>query len=215
MGTERFHKQASASSGDLVPDKILKAHFRVADEMEKVAGILSDHPSNISYAHALKEAATYVRRGYPAKSAMFVSLGGSEKLSKKANNILNGIGQDIILGEIAKSLQQKTAGFVKRSSVIDNDGINIPKMASLSRDNTINKDQVKEKIVRLGLLSGLNGATGGAMVGYSRVKRNDGESDREFKRRRRLSALSHALGIGAGAAASGATLAVPLSILEQ
>jgi hypothetical protein len=109
-GSPLFQKQASAD-GEIAPDQPLQSHLVVADEMESMAGVMSSQPQTLSYAHAFKEAAAHVRRGYPAKSAVLVSLGGSKKLAEVADRILEGIGQSIIERVVMDSFQQKVAEY--------------------------------------------------------------------------------------------------------
>jgi len=115
-GSPQFQKQASAD-GEIFPDQLLRSHVVVADEMESMAGVMSSQPQTLSYAHAFKEAAAHVRRGYPAKSAILVSLGGSKKLAEVANRGLEGIGQSIIERAVMESFQRKVAEYqAKRNS---------------------------------------------------------------------------------------------------
>ena len=109
-GSPQFQKQASAD-GDIEPDQLLQAHMVVAAEMESMAGVMSAKPQTLSYAHAFKEAAAHVRRGYPAKSAVLVSLGGSKKLAEVANRVLEGIGRSIIERAVMDTFQRKVAEY--------------------------------------------------------------------------------------------------------
>ena len=112
-GSEQFQKRASATVPN-VPDTRLKAHIAVAEEMEKCAEHFSTQPKIQAFTAPFHKAAGMVRKGYPAITAMYESLGRNQKLAEQVVPVLRQIGGTLLGREISKTYQKKAAAHLAK-----------------------------------------------------------------------------------------------------
>jgi hypothetical protein len=113
-GSRQFHQKIASADGPIVLDEVLNSHLAVADQLIKAAQWLQQQEADNPHVPLLQETAHQVRRGMPAKSAMFMAAGGSESIAQKLYPIADNIGTELLRERILATFAQKKAAFLEQ-----------------------------------------------------------------------------------------------------